>query len=115
MPALVIGIGPKTGGGSRSMPPPPDDDDAPGMPPDKEPDDDEGGKMSPAKALVSHENENCGNCANYHGEDGSCEEVSGQFDPQDRCWAAYSPAGAKPSEDGTMPPPSDDNEPANAQ
>jgi hypothetical protein len=110
MPAIMIGIGKP--GDSRSMPPPPDDDDMPGGAQDAEPDGDEGdgAKMSPAKALVSHADENCGNCSNYHGEDGSCEEVSGQFDPTDRCWAAYSASGTgepQQNEDGTMPPPPD--------
>jgi|ERR1035438_6009801 hypothetical protein len=114
-PSMLSGIGPK-GSGGRSAPPP-DSDDMPGAPPEAEPDGDEGSKKSPAKALVSHENENCGNCTNYHGEDGSCEEVSGQYDPTDRCWSDFNAAGGGGDQepDTSQPPPMDDNAGDNGQ
>ena len=44
-------------------------------------------KMDPSKALVSHADENCGNCKNYDPSTGDCDEVSGTYAPDDRCWA----------------------------
>jgi hypothetical protein len=56
--------------------------------------DDDSGKMDPAKALVSHADENCGNCNNYDPSTGDCSKVSGTFAPTDRCWSAYSAMGS---------------------
>ena len=105
-PALVIAVGPA---GKDDKPPkdamtPPDDAANPDDP-DNDKDED---KISPDKALVSHGDEQCSNCSNYHAEDGSCEKVQGQFSPDDRCWSMYSAMGDESGDAdgdaGAMPP-----------
>jgi hypothetical protein len=74
------------------------------------PDEEAGEKADPARALVSHADENCGNCENYDPTTGNCEEVEGVYAPDDRCWAFWEaigdeapPAGAAGEQSGTSP------------
>lgn len=79
------------------------------------PADEAGEKMSPERAIVIREHEHCRNCENYHPEDGSCDEVEGQFSPEDACFACFEPIGDEQSDSmagsppraggGPMPPP----------
>lgn len=83
--------------------------------PGDNPADEAGEKMSPERAIVVREHEHCRNCENYHPEDGSCEEVEGQFSPEDACFANFEPIGDEqpdemggppmPEAGGRMPPP----------
>lgn len=89
-----------------SKPKPPGPPDSGDNMPDAEPDADDS-KMSAERALVTHADENCGNCSHWDEATGECEKVEGVFKPDDRCFAAYwpkeaqaDPAGAEPEGDG---------------
>lgn len=108
-PDVVVAVGvpkPKDGDmspGGDDMPPKPDAMGATGDPPDDESDE----KMDPAKALVSHADENCGNCENYDPTTGDCEKVSGTYAPDDRCFVFYEATGDESGDAGDQaaPPP----------
>lgn len=61
--------------------------------------DDIGGKESEADAIVLRGGEKtCESCVNYDAQQGSCEKVDGQFDPDDRCLRYYE-AGSEENEE----------------
>lgn len=100
-PDLVVAIGAKPKGNDPMPPKDPVAGDAP--------DDEADEKIDPAKALVSHADENCGNCENYEPTTGDCEKVSGTFSPDDRCWSSFEPIGDEG--EGTEDQPSDSGMP----
>ena len=51
-------------------------------------------KASPVEATVIRSDEHCIDCQNYNPQDGTCEQVDGQFDPQDACVKYFSPLDA---------------------
>ena len=94
-PDLVVAIGAGKPKDDADMPPKaadaPDPAAMPGAPKDDPDDDGDDDKMDPSKALVSHADENCGNCTNYDPSTGDCEKVSGTYAPDDRCYSGYQP------------------------
>ena len=104
-PALIIGIG----GAPSGMDPdaPPKSDAKPDADPDG--DNDTDSKMPPEKAMVIRGDQHCSNCSNYHGEDGSCDAVEGQFDPTDACFVFFQGMGDEDAGagDGSSPMPDD--------
>ena len=91
-PSLVIAVGAKPPGGGKEPAPKP-----PAAGPDA-PEDEASEKMPPEKAMVIRDDQRCSNCENYHAEDGSCEEVDGQFSPTDACYVFYEPMGDESAE-----------------
>lgn len=85
---IAIGLGKKKPGMDRSA-----------MQNDREsdeqdaPDHEEGEyKSSEGEAIVLRAGEKvCGQCANYDPIDGSCQQVNGSFDPNDRCLRYFEP------------------------
>jgi len=94
-PSLVIAVGAKPPGGGKEPAPKP-----PAAAPPDAPEDEASEKMPPEKAMVIRDDQRCSNCENYHAEDGSCEEVEGQFSPTDACFVFYSPMDADEDDAG---------------
>src|ERR1700722_2422843 len=102
-PDLVVAIGAGKPKDDADMPPKaPDTPDPTAMPGATGDTDDDGDddKMDPSKALVSHADENCGNCTNYDPSTGDCEKVTGTYAPDDRCWSNFQQLSSD-SGDGT--------------
>jgi hypothetical protein len=93
-PGVVIAVGMKPDGKSGRMGPP--GGSQPGAAGKT--------KASPVEATVIRSNEHCIDCKNYNPQDGTCEQVDGQFDPQDACVKYFSPAGGdEPDADDRAP------------
>ena len=64
-----------------------------GKPADGMADDSAGSKESEADAIVLRGGDKtCESCTNYDAQQGTCEKVDGQFDPDDRCLRFYESA-----------------------
>ena len=95
-PAAVIAIGVKPKGDA-----PPGSDPGDGS-----------GKMSREEAHFVPADHHCKDCANYDPSSGDCSEVTGSFDPEDACLAAFkamgSSDGGEPDADDMGGPPDGD-------
>jgi hypothetical protein len=78
--------------------------------------DDAGGKESESDAIVLRGGEKtCESCKNYDAQQGTCQKVDGQFDPDDRCLRYYDAGSeemeeAEESEGMSMTPPAKEME-----
>lgn len=84
---------PMRGGGP---PPPSDKMPPPSMPP--KPQQEGSGKTSREECLFVRADQHCGSCAHF-GEDGSCDVVDGQMQPEDACLRFFEPMGGGEQEE----------------